>query len=72
MLTVGPRLTAAPLPHSSCPMTAPYRRASEVSKVAASDAPDGSWVTPVSPSPTPSGPSSRPIAGMHSDGCAAM
>ena len=65
MLTVGPRSTIAPLARSSDPTTAPYLRARDGSKVAASDTADGIWVTPVRPSPTPSGPSSSPIAGMH-------
>jgi hypothetical protein len=34
--------------------------------------PDGSWVTPVSPSAAPAGPSSRPTAGMHSAGMAGV
>ena len=65
MLTVGPRLTIAPLARSSDPTTAPYLRARDGSNVAASDTAAGIWVTPVRPSPTPSGPSSSPICGMH-------
>ena len=65
MFTVGPRLTIAPLPRSSEPTTCPYWCASEWSKVAASETAAGIWVTPVRPSPTPSGPSSSPIGGMQ-------
>ena len=72
MFTVGPRLTMAPLPRSSAPMTWPYWVARARSQVAASDTPAGSWVTPVSPSPTPLGPSSSPMAGMHRLGMALM
>ena len=72
MFTVGPRLALAPLPYSSAPITWPYCWASDGSQVAASDTPDGSWVTPVSPSATPDGPSSSPTAGMHSDGMAGV
>ena len=63
MFTVGPRLTIAPLPCSSEPITSPYWRASDLSKLAASPTEAGSSVTPVRPSPTPSGPSSSPIGG---------
>ncbi len=60
----------APLPRSSAPTTCPYWVASDESKVAARATAAGSWVTPVSPSPTPSGPSSSPMAGMHRLGIA--
>jgi hypothetical protein len=43
-----------------------------VSQVAATSTGAGSWVTFVSPSPTPAGPSSRFIAGMHSEPIAGM
>src|ERR1700761_5717439 len=61
-----------PLPCSSAPRTEPYWRASGGSQAddMATDA--GNWVTPVSPSPTPSGPSSSLRAGMHSDGMAGV
>jgi len=70
MFTVGPRLTMAPLPCSSDPTTFPYWLASAGSQVAARDTAEGSWVTPVRPSPTPTGPSSSPMAGMHRSGIA--
>ena len=62
----------APLPRSSEPMTWPYWLARDGSQVAAREAADGSSVTPVSPSPTPSGPSSWPMAGTHRLGMAGM
>ncbi len=72
MFTVGPRSALAPFPTSSAPITAPYWLASDGSHVAARATPAGSWVTPVMPSATPDGPSSRPTAGMHSDGIAGV
>jgi len=68
MLTVGPSATLAPLPANSAPIAAPYCCSYEGSKVAAEALPDGIWVTPPRPSPTPAGPSCRPRFGMHSDG----
>ena len=67
MLIVGPRLTAAPFPYSSEPITWPYCQASDGSNVAARPTPAGNWVTPLRPSATPAGPSSSPSGGMHSD-----
>src|SRR5438445_2917263 len=72
MLTVGPRSTFAPLPANSAPIAEPYCCSSAVSKVAASVIGAGIWVTPPIPSPTPAGPSCKPIAGMHSAGIAAV
>ena len=72
MLTVGPRSTLAPFPHSSAPITPPYCLTSDGSQVAAPATGAGSWVTPVIPSATPAGPSSSLSAGMHSDGMAGM
>ena len=72
MLIVGPRFTMMPLPRSSAPTTCPYRLASDASQLAASDAPAGSWVTPLRPSPTPFGPSARDSAGMHRPGTAVV
>src|SRR5437763_7559949 len=65
MLTVGPRFTVAPLAASSAPTTSPYRVVAAVSQVAATAIGAGSCVTPVSPSATPAGPSSRFIVGTH-------
>src|ERR1700677_1734631 len=72
MLIVGPRSTMAPLPCSSDPTTCPYCVASDGSNVAATDTAAGICVTPVRPSPGPSGPSSSPMAGMHRLGMAEM
>ena len=65
MLIVGPRFTAAPLPHSSEPITWPYCEASDGSNVAARPTPAGSCVTPLRPSATPAGPSSSPSWGIE-------
>ena len=48
-------------------MTWPYSFSRRVSQVAATSTGAGSWVTLLMPSPTPAGPSSRFMAGMHSD-----
>ena len=72
MFTVGPRLTILPLPRSSAPITFPYSAARDRSQVAARDTPADSWVTPVSPSPTPLGPSCRFMVGTHRCGMAGM
>ncbi len=62
----------APLPRSSDPTTCPYWVASDESKVAARETAAGICVTPARPSPTPTGPSSWPMAGMHRLGIAEM
>ena len=70
MFTVGPRSANEPFAACSWPTTAPYWKASGSENVAASEMPAGSWVTFISPSATPSGPSSYPPAGMQSAGLA--
>ena len=57
------------MPLAACadPMTCPYSFSAPVAQVAATSTGAGSWVTPDRPSPTPAGPSSRFMAGMHSD-----
>ena len=72
MLMVGPRSTVVPLAACSVPITLPYSCSAEVSQLAATSTGAGSCVTPVIPSPTPAGPSSRLSAGMHSDPMAGM
>jgi hypothetical protein len=72
MFSVGPSATCTPLPANSAPIAAPYCCSSALSKVAAAELADGIWVTPPSPSPTPCGPSCRPMFGMHSDGMPVM
>ena len=49
------------------PMPCPYSFSAPVAQVAATSTGAGSWVTLDRPSPTPAGPSSRFMAGMHND-----
>src|SRR5580658_7095263 len=72
MLIVGPRSTVLPLAACSAPIIEPYSCSAEVSQVAATSTGAGSWVTLLIPSPTPAGPSSRFVAGMHSELIAGM
>ena len=61
-----------PLAACSAPITWPYSCSAEVSQVAATSTGAGSWVTLLIPSPTPAGPSSRFMAGMHRELIAGM
>ena len=61
-----------PLAACSAPITWPYSCSAEVSQVAATSTGAGSWVTLLIPSPTPAGPSSRVMAGMHRELIAGM
>ena len=69
---VGPRSMVVPLAACSAPITRPYVFSAAVSQVAAASTGAGSCVTPVIPSPTPAGPSSRFTAGMQSEPMAGM
>ncbi len=66
MLMVGASTTFVPLPHCSAPSTCPYCRINPVSQVAAPATGAANWVTPVNPSPAPTGPSCRCSGGMPS------
>ncbi len=67
MLMVGPRSIVVPFAACSAPITWPYSCSAALSQVAATSTGAGSWVTFAIPSATPAGPSSRLIAGMHSE-----